>query len=292
VIGNHEVLSQAFARWGEGIEVRVVLCPDLGATADGPIQLWDPVDARSEVDRALPEMVYIRSAAQGCLEGQFQAMVTAPICKESMYQRGFQFPGHTEYLAHVTRSAHPVMAFAAPGLKVSLATVHLPLREVPAALSSELVLTTLRLSAEGLRELFGIDRPRLALCGLNPHAGENGHLGDEELRILRPALEQARAEGLEVVGPLPADTVFGQAVRGRFDLVVALYHDQGLIPIKLLNFGESVNLTLGLPIVRTSVDHGVAYDIAGKGTADSSSMSAALGLALEIIAHRAARTST
>jgi 4-hydroxythreonine-4-phosphate dehydrogenase len=228
-------------------------------------------------------MVYVRAAAHGCLEGRFQAMVTAPICKESMYRRGFTFPGHTEYLAHVTRSARPIMAFSAPGLRVSLATVHVPLRQVFEILTPELILETLRISAQDLQRFFGISRPRIALCGLNPHAGESGHLGDEEQRFLEPALREARAEGIQVEGPLPADTVFGQAIRGRFDLVVALYHDQGLIPVKLLCFGESVNLTFGLPIIRTSVDHGVAYDIAGKGLADAASLNAAIRLALEII---------
>lgn len=281
LIGQYALLESAAQQWAPDLRLQAVSTPSLTAPP-ALLQVWDPTLQALEHERDLPEQTYIREAAEGCVRGDFDAMVTAPICKEAMYARGFRFPGHTEYLAHVTGSEYPVMAFSAPGLRVSLVTVHEPLKQVPELITPERVLKTLRISAQGLRELFCIPSPRLALCGLNPHAGENGHLGDEEIRFLQPALAQARAEGIDVTGPLPADTVFGQAVRGRFDLVVALYHDQGLIPVKLLCFGESVNLTLGLPIVRTSVDHGVAYDIAGKGIADASSMCAALRLALEL----------
>jgi 4-hydroxythreonine-4-phosphate dehydrogenase len=174
------------------------------------------------------------------------------------------------------------MAFISPKLRVSLATVHIPLGTVPSALSVQGVLHTLRTSALAARAWFGLEEPRLALCGVNPHAGERGHLGREDAEVLAPAVERARSEGISVEGPLPADTLFPQAARGRFDWVVACYHDQGLIPVKLLGFGEAVNITLGLPIVRTSVDHGVAYDIAGKGVADASSMGAALDLAIKL----------
>lgn len=281
LIGSLSILQAAAARWAPTLRLVEVTQLD-SAVGSGQLCCFDPTSGAPVEEALLPEQTYIRVAAEACLNSQVQAMVTAPICKESMYGRGFRFPGHTEYLAHVTGGGRSVMGFSAPGLKVSLVTVHIPLQKVAQVLTPALILETLEISARELKRLFGITYPRLALCGLNPHAGEQGKIGDEELRILAPALTQARAQGIDVTGPVPADTVFGQAVRGRFDLVVALYHDQGLIPVKLLSFGESVNVTLGLPLIRTSVDHGVAYDIAGQGIADESSMRAALRLALEL----------
>lgn len=291
VVGSHAILSEAASRWAPALELRqagqldeaMTLCAAPGSPA---VTCWDPTPHAPPGEANLPEQTYIRAAAEACLDGTAAALVTAPISKESMYARGFTFPGHTEYLAHVTGTGRSVMAFAAPGLKVSLVTVHIPIQQVPQAISQALILETLEISARDLRRFFGIEQPHLAICGLNPHAGEKGKIGKEEQLIIEPAVEQARARGVRVSGPLPADTVFGQAVKGKFDLVVALYHDQGLIPVKLLSFGESVNLTMGLPIVRTSVDHGVAYDIAGQGIADESSMRAAIRLALNIVSRR------
>lgn len=291
VVGDALIMQAHAVRFAPSLPLRLLPSPALldrmitDDTEKG-VWLWDPRPEAPVEEALLPEQTYIRAAVEGCQRGIFDALVTAPISKESMYARGFQFPGHTEYLGHLTGVSRSVMGFSAPRLRVSLVTVHEPLARVPELLTPGRVLETVRISWQALKDLFGVQRPRLALCGLNPHAGEQGHLGREELERLHPVVEQARAEGIELEGPFPADTVFVQAVRGRFDMVVALYHDQGLIPVKLLSFGESVNVTLGLPIIRTSVDHGVAYDIAGRGVADASSMGAALRLALELSAHR------
>ena len=209
------------------------------------------------------------------------AVVTAPIAKESWKLAGYGYPGHTELFAQRTNARRYAMMFAGGPLKVVLATVHVPLSQVPGLLTRELLEAIIDLTARELPR-FGIERPRIALAGLNPHAGEDGLLGHEDVRVLRPAVEDGRARGIAVDGPFPGDTIFGRATRGEFDVVIACYHDQGLIPVKLLAFGRSVNVTLGLPIVRTSVDHGTAFDIAGKGVADPSSMIEAVLLAARL----------
>jgi 4-hydroxythreonine-4-phosphate dehydrogenase len=213
--------------------------------------------------------------------GIIAAIATAPVNKLGFSHAGLPWKGHTDLLAHLTGATQAAMMFWSEPLKVVLATVHVPLAEVPAALTRRLVEDIIQLTARELPR-FGIARPRLALAGLNPHAGENGLLGQEDERVLRPAVEAARAAGLDITGPLPGDTVFGRAVRGEFDAVIACYHDQGLIPVKLLAFGHAVNVTLGLPIIRTSVDHGTAFDIAGQNKADPSSMIEATLLAARL----------
>ena len=210
-----------------------------------------------------------------------QAIVTAPINKAAFAAAGFPWRGHTDLLAHLCGVPEVAMMFWSDRLRVVLATVHIPLAEVPRALTRERLLGTIRLTAQSLPR-FGVVAPRLAVAGLNPHAGESGLLGAEEEAIVVPAVTAARSEGIDISGPFPADTIFVRAARGEFDAVVALYHDQGLIPVKLLAFGRAVNVTLGLPIVRTSVDHGTAFDIARQGVADEGSLVEAVLLAARL----------
>lgn len=220
-------------------------------------------------------------AVADALAGHVEAIATAPVSKLAFAHAGLPWKGHTDLLAHLTGRERVAMMFWSEPLKVVLATVHIPLRQVSSALTRERLDGIIDLSARELPR-FGLDRPRLALAGLNPHAGEDGLLGTEEQTVLAPAVASARARGVNIAGPFPGDTVFGRAVRGEFDAVIACYHDQGLIPVKLLAFGRAVNVTLGLPIVRTSVDHGTAFDIAGQGKADASSMVEAVLLAARL----------
>lgn len=228
--------------------------------------------------RAFEEIV---RAVADAMAQRVDGIVTAPINKAAFAAAGLPWKGHTDLLAHLCGARDVGMMFWSPPLKVVLATVHIPLAEVSAALTRDRLLSVIRLTASSFPR-FGIPRPRIAVAGLNPHAGEDGLLGTEEVSTLTPAIAAARAEGLDVSGPFPGDTVFGRAVRGEFDVIIASYHDQGLIPMKLLSFGHSVNVTLGLPIVRTSVDHGTAFDIARQGKADPGSMVEAILLAAKL----------
>jgi len=214
-------------------------------------------------------------------QGVVDAIATAPINKEAFRLAGLPWSGHTDFLAHLTGAEHVAMLFYSEALCVVLATVHIPLADVPGALTEASLGATIALTAREMPR-FGIASPRIAVAGLNPHAGEHGLFGEEESRVMRPAIEACRAHGIEVSGPFPGDTVFVRATRGEFDVVVACYHDQGLIPVKLLAFGQAVNVTIGLPIIRTSVDHGTAFDIAGRGVADAGSMIAAVLLAARL----------
>jgi 4-hydroxythreonine-4-phosphate dehydrogenase len=209
-------------------------------------------------------------------------MATAPINKESFARAGLPWKGHTDLLAHLTGSPRVAMLFHSDALRVVLATIHVPLADVPRLLTREVIDGIIDLTARELPR-FGYARPRIGLAGLNPHAGEHGVLGGEEDAVLRPAVEAARTRGVDITGPWPGDTIFARATRGEFDAVIACYHDQGLIPVKLLGFGRAVNVTLGLPIIRTSVDHGTAFDIAGKGVADPSSLIEAVLLAAKLV---------
>jgi len=224
--------------------------------------------------------VIVRAVADA-QRGVVQAIATAPVNKEAFRLAGLEWTGHTDLLAHLTGSSHVAMMFYSDTLRVVLATVHIPLAEVPRALTQASLDATIALTARELPR-FGIARPRIAVAGLNPHAGEHGLFGTEEDTAIRPAIEACRARGIDVSGPYPGDTVFVRAVRGEFDVVIACYHDQGLIPVKLVAFGQAVNVTLGLPIIRTSVDHGTAFDIAGKGMADPESMVTAVLLAARL----------
>lgn len=225
----------------------------------------------------------IERAVRLVQSGEARAIVTNPISKAMLYRGGFAFPGHTEYLAALAakdgETPHAVMMLAAGSLRVVPVTIHIPLNEVVHALSKDLILTTIEITANDLRRYFGITRPRLAVSGLNPHAGEQGGLGREEIDIVTPALETARAQGLDVTGPHPADTMFHAAARAAYDAAICMYHDQALIPFKTLAFDEGVNITLGLPFVRTSPDHGTAFDIAGTGEASPRSLIEALRVA-------------
>jgi len=229
---------------------------------------------------------YILKAVELATGGQVSAMVTCPISKELMNQVGYEFEGHTELIAHLTHTKDYVMMLAGERLRVALVTIHCPLRDVAEKIKKKLIVKTVTITCHALEGDFAIKNPRVAVAALNPHAGESGLFGREDREIIQPAVEEARENGLSVEGPFPADTVFYHALNGRFDAVVAMYHDQGLIPLKLLHFSDAVNLTLGLPIIRTSVDHGTAYDIAGKGVADPSSLIAAIKMAARIVKAR------
>ena len=234
---------------------------------------------------------FVTDAVRYATAGHADAVVTAPISKESWHLAGHRWPGHTEYLAHLTKARQHAMMFAGGPLKVALATTHVPLSGVWGTLNIGAVFRPIDLLHAALVDWFGIPKPRIAVAGLNPHAGEGGLFGDDEQRILKPAIRMAREQGIDATGPHPGDTVFLAAAQGRHDAVVAMYHDQGLIPVKLLGFHESVNLTLGLPIVRTSPDHGTAFDIVGRNRADPSSMRAALTMAADLAEkRRAAKT--
>jgi 4-hydroxythreonine-4-phosphate dehydrogenase len=229
----------------------------------------------------------IERATRLAMAGAVGGVVTNPINKAALYQAGFAYPGHTEFLAALTGTmGRQVMMLASPALRVVPVTVHASLRDSIAMLSTELIVATARTTAAALRRDFGIARPRLAMAGLNPHAGEGGALGDEETTIVAPAIDALRAGGEQVSGPWPPDTMFTAAARAKYDVAICMYHDQGLIPLKTLDMSHGVNVTLGLPIVRTSPDHGTAFDIAGRGTADPSSLIAALRLAAQLAARR------
>ncbi|CAG0930322.1 partial 4-hydroxythreonine-4-phosphate dehydrogenase, partial [Planctomycetaceae bacterium] len=233
-------------------------------------------------------IAYIEEALYMTAIGDADAFVTCPISKEAVKKAGFAFPGHTEFIAHLTGTDDFVMMLGGDDLKVVLVTIHEPIRKVPGLVTMESVLRTIRITDAAFRMDFGIKRPRIAVCGLNPHAGEAGMFGDEDGAVVAPAVKRARRLGVDAVGPLPPDTVFYRAVkRKEFDCVVAMYHDQGLGPLKLLHFDDGVNATLGLPVIRTSVDHGTAYDIAWKGVVSHKSLVAAIEMAAMMAKRRA-----
>jgi 4-hydroxythreonine-4-phosphate dehydrogenase len=255
------------------------------------------LQARFEAEPGMPATVNapgiieaIDRAAADVTSGTASAVVTCPIAKKVLYDAGFDFPGHTEYLAHLAArltgsAAKPVMMLAGPELRAVPVTIHVPLADVPTLLTTGLIVETARVTASDLKRRFGIARPRLAVSGLNPHAGEDGAMGREDVEIIRPAIEQLRREGIDAFGPLPADTMFHARARAGYDAAICMYHDQALIPAKALAFDETVNVTLGLPFVRTSPDHGTAFDIAGTGKARPDSLIAALRLAQKLARH-------
>jgi 4-hydroxythreonine-4-phosphate dehydrogenase len=281
VHGHREVLDRACTLLGVAQPPLELREPSIRAPFEGPFE--DPGQA---------QLAALDEAVRAAVAGEVDALVTAPIQKATIRRAGFDFPGHTDYLAH--RAGVPVtMMFVSPRLKVSLVTIHLPLAQVDAAMTPERLTLALRHTAEALVRDFGVASPRIAVAGCNPHAGEAGVLGHTEQRVMQPALAAALpalrrslGEGLVVDGPLPADTIFRRAVDGEYDAVVAAYHDQALIPVKLLAFEQAVNLTLGLPFVRTSPAHGTAHDIAWTGRADGRSMAAALDLAVSLAGAR------
>jgi len=228
----------------------------------------------------------IEQATAMARSGEAGAMVTNPIHKAALYGAGFRYPGHTEFIAALCDHVTPVMMLASDRLRVVPVTIHVSLRQAIDLLTTDLIVTTARITAADLRNTFGIPQPRLAVAGLNPHAGEDGAMGEEDAAIVAPAVERLRAEGIDAVGPLPPDTMFHAAARAGYDAAICMYHDQALIPIKTLDFDHGVNVTLGLPIIRTSPDHGTAFDIAGQGIARADSLVAALRMAGDMALHR------
>jgi 4-hydroxythreonine-4-phosphate dehydrogenase len=244
------------------------------------------VPGRPDVRNAAYVIEMLNRACDGCMNGEFAAMVTAPVQKSTLLEAGYPFSGHTEYLAARTRAALPVMLLLNDRLRVALVTTHLPLADVPRAITRERLRSTLRVVNVDLERYFALLPPRIAVLGLNPHAGESGHLGREELDVIAPVIEELRHEGLDLQGPIPADTAFTPRFLKSVDVIVAMYHDQGLPVIKHAAFGSAVNMTLGLPILRTSVDHGTALSLARSGKADTGSLSAALSLAIDLAGAR------
>ena len=300
VIGDEALLALRARR----IDVRVGYSrydPLAFAAAGGAIEIWnqplsapavpghpDPTNARSVLSM-------LEAGCDGCATGAFGALVTGPVQKSAIQDAGIPFLGHTEFFAERTHTRRVVMMLTASGtspLRVALVTTHLPLRDVPAAITHDAITETLAIVRQALIERFGVARPRLAVCGLNPHAGEGGHLGHEDIDIVAPAIEAARNDGADIEGPIPADTAFVPNIAQRFDAIVAMYHDQGLPVLKAASFGHGVNVTLGLPFVRTSVDHGTALDLAANPsrarTADVGSFVAAVDLAIELAARTGA----
>jgi len=252
-------------------------------TTDDPVVVWNALPGLNlkwtpgiiHADASRAAAAWIRAGVKACMDGTLNALVTAPISKEGFHRAGIQVPGHTELLAELTgTNKFAMMLFGGP-LRVVLATRHIPISEVPRRITAGLISDTVTITAQAL-EWMGLRRKRIAVCGLNPHAGEGGGIGREEIRIIAPSIRRLKQKGIDVHGPLPGDTVFHQAAAGQYDAVIAMYHDQGLAPLKLIAFDSGVNVTLGLPIVRTSPDHGTAFGIAGKNKANPSSMAEAI----------------
>jgi 4-hydroxythreonine-4-phosphate dehydrogenase len=277
VLGDRQLLAQRANLLGldaGGLEVlHVPLCVPCRSG------VLDPANA--------PYVLRLLDAAlSGCVAGDFAAMVTAPVHKGVINDAGIAFTGHTEYLADHTATPRVVMMLAGAGLRVALATTHLALKDVPAAITRSDLETTIRILHADMRSKFGIARPRILVAGLNPHAGEGGHMGREEIEVIAPVLDSLRAEGMDLVGPLPADTLFTRNVLAGSDAQLAMYHDQGLAVLKYAAFDEGINVTLGLPIIRTSVDHGTALDLAGTGKASPTSLFAAVDAAIDMASRR------
>ncbi len=300
VIGDHSLLAGAPGAGGLKLE-RIASAEQAAAVFPRALPVLDlPVQGQVVASKPSPAHAaavirWIETASGLSLSGAIGGMVTAPIAKAPLYEAGFEFPGHTEFLGELTRGhgrgdlRGPVMMLAAQDLKTTLVTIHEPLSAVPALLTIDRVVATARITARALEEDFGIANPRLAIAGFNPHAGESGSIGREEAEIIAPACAALRRMGVDCTDPLPADSLFHSAARARYDAVVCMYHDQALIPVKMLDFWGGVNVTLGLPIVRTSPDHGVAYDIAGRGLARADSLIAAIETAGGMALRRASR---
>ncbi len=298
VVGDFQALASAS---GSGMHmVRRVTTPKQGGEVFGEalpvidIPLRSPVVAGQPSSSAASAIIrWIETGAGLALSGAVSGLVTAPIAKAPLYEAGFQFPGHTEFLGELTASASyqgargPIMMLAVEGLRTTLVTVHEPLSKVGGLLSVDKIVNAGLVTAQALRSDFGIEAPRLALAGFNPHAGEDGSIGREDLEIIAPAVAALRGLGVDASGPTPADSLFHEAARAKFDAAVCMYHDQALIPVKMLDFWGGVNLTLGLPIIRTSPDHGTAFDIAGRGLARPDSLIAAIRMAHQIAERRA-----
>lgn len=295
VLGDRALIAERAARIGAHVVVRDYL-PDAPALPGCVDVIHVPLRAPAAPGRLDPRnaayvLEILDRAIDGCVTGEFAAMVTAPVQKSVINDAGIAFSGHTEYLAERTGTPRVVMMLAGEygnaspraWLRVALATTHLPLAGVPSAITAEELATVLRILHRDLRDKFGLAAPRILVAGLNPHAGEGGHMGREEIEVITPVLEALRAEGMQLIGPLPADTLFTPHQLSRGDAVLAMYHDQGLPTLKFATFGGGINVTLGLPIIRTSVDHGTALDLAGSGRADPGSLFAAVECALAML---------
>jgi 4-hydroxythreonine-4-phosphate dehydrogenase len=289
VIGDKALLQQRAAQLGLNVQLEDYAAA--GSHVDGKLSvLHVPVSSPvqpGKLDKANAAHVLeiLRRALQGCQSGEFSGMVTAPVHKGIINDAGIPFTGHTEFLAEQTHTPQVVMMLSGGGMRVALATTHLPLREVADAITAPLLESVLRIMQRDLQRRFGIPQPRILVAGLNPHAGEGGHLGREEIEVMIPVLDKLRAEGFNVSAPIPADTLFAAHRLSECDAVLTMYHDQGLPVLKHASFGEGVNITLGLPIIRTSVDHGTALELAGTGKANVGSLLEAIKVATEMVRH-------
>ena len=293
-IASADLLSARANELGLDVHITTVApehWPDKPAPA-GSLYVWDTplgspaVAGQLDASNAGYVLETLTRAGRGCLDGSFAGMITAPVHKGVINEAGIPFSGHTEFLAELTNTEQVVMMLATRGLRVALVTTHLPLKDVAAAITAERLERVTRILHADLVGKFGIAQPRILVCGLNPHAGEGGHLGREEIEVIDPTLQRLRGEGLNLIGPLPADTLFTPKHLDRCDAVLAMYHDQGLPVLKYKGFGAAVNVTLGLPIVRTSVDHGTALDLAGSGRVDTGSLQVALETAYQMAESR------
>ncbi|HVT35548.1 MAG TPA: 4-hydroxythreonine-4-phosphate dehydrogenase PdxA [Nevskiaceae bacterium] len=290
-VADPMLLAERAVRLGLPLKLEIIdlhdapRAPRRGTLRVLPVALAAPVrPGRLDPRNAGYVLDTLRIAARACLRGQAHALVTGPVQKSVINDAGIAFSGHTEFLARLTRARMPVMMLVAGSFRVALATTHLALKDVPRAITRARLTAVLRVLHHDLRARFRIARPRILVCGLNPHAGEGGHLGREEIRVIEPVLRALRRGGMDLSGPLPADTLFTPARLQGADAVLAMYHDQGLPVLKYAGFGEAVNVTLGLPIIRTSVDHGTALDLAGSGKADPGSLLAAVAMAQQLAA--------
>ena len=274
VIGDCEALANRAQKLGVSV-------PQNLAIKHVPFAVPD-VMGQPEIANAETVLSILDTAIDGCLNGEFSAMVTGPLHKGIINDAGVKFSGHTEYLSERTNAPLPVMLLASDTLRVALVTTHLPLRDVADAITAELLTQVCQIVESDFRVKYGLDKPQILVCGLNPHAGEGGHLGREEIDIIEPVLESLRAQGMNLIGPLPADTLFTPKYLDGADVVIAMYHDQGLPVLKAQTFGEAANITLGLPIIRTSVDHGTAFDLAGTGRVDTGSLMTAINVARDM----------
>ena len=294
VIGSSEVMRQTVKRLKLKLTVHVIEGHESMGRRSGEIAVLDPLErplasyrtgvAASESGAA--SVAFIKKAVQLALTGCIDGMVTGPINKEAINMAGCHYPGHTELLADLTKTEESGMMIIGGPLKIMFVTTHVAIKDLPSVLTQARIEKGIRLAHMAMTTLFGVKKPRIGVAALNPHAGEQGLFGDEEARVISPAARAAQANGILASDPMPADTLFGKAARGDYDAIVALYHDQGLIPLKMVAFGSCVNLTVGLPIIRTSVDHGTAFDIVGKGIADPGSLKEAVRLAARLAQQR------
>ena len=293
IVGDPTVLRKAAQLWAPNLQIAVIESLQTAQTQPGTLHVLEAPNAnidhgeftwgKPKIDTDFAQVSYIHKALELVSSGAAGAIVTAPVSKGSLKRAGCPFPGHTELLASHTNTPNPVMMLAGPSLRVVPLTIHIPLSEVPRAITQPLISHTVRTTHLSLQKYFAIEAPRIGVAGLNPHAGDGGLFGTEDTEVIAPACLAAQNAGLDVQGPISGDAIFNQAKDGKFDAVIGMYHDQALIPLKLLDFDYAVNITLGLPIIRTSVDHGTAYDIAGQGVASPTSMVAAIELANKML---------